>query len=88
MGFGMGVCDGTKYQAKLAYYESACFTHNFFFFFFPQQGLKLRFHGSPEVPEVPKCGNLKVLKIIGQKDPVGLLLALFNALSGELLPAG
>lgn len=42
VGFGMGVCDGTKYQAKLAYYESACFTHNFFFFFFPQQGLKLR----------------------------------------------
>lgn len=34
VGFGMGVCNCTKYQVKLAYYESASFTHNFFFFFF------------------------------------------------------
>lgn len=34
VGFGMGVCNCTKYQVKLAYYESASFTHNFFFYFF------------------------------------------------------
>lgn len=33
MGFGMGGCDGTKYQVELAYYESACLNHHSFFFF-------------------------------------------------------